>query len=193
MRAIKVADSTDREAWLIARAEGITASDAAKLAKASSIDSIVKAKFHNDFVGNSATEWGLQREEFLLNWAGFAQNTFLYANADEPRFMATPDGIAMSEVDGTIQLCQVKTSSKPLTSIPINYLRQVQWEMLVMDADSVWLVWEQHQDFVPVDLEPIKILIHRDEKIIAELKELGYQLLARLENAKAFREEMNND
>ena len=52
---------------------------------------------------------------------------------------------------------------------------------------------EQHQDFVPVDLEPIKILIHRDEKIIAELKELGYELLARLENAKAFREEMNND
>jgi hypothetical protein len=193
MRAIKVADSLDREAWLTARAEGITASDAAKLAKASSIDSIVKAKFHNDFVGNSATEWGLQREEFLLNWAGFSQNTFLYASADEPRFMATPDGILMSEVDGTIQLCQAKTSSKPLTSIPPNYARQVQWEMMVMDADSVWLVWEQHQDFVPVDLEPIKVLIHRDEKVIAELKELGYELLARLESAKAFREEMNND
>lgn len=192
IRAIPVADSKNRDAWLIARATGITASDAAKLAKASSIDSIVKSKFHNDFTGNPATEWGLQREEFLLNWAGFDQNTFLYAFADEPRFMATPDGIKMSEVDGTIQLCQAKTSAKPLTIIPPNYYRQVQWEMMVMDAQSVWLVWEQHEGFIPVDLEPVKLLIDRDEKTIEELKQLGYELLARLESAKAFEEEIKN-
>ena len=54
-----VAHSDDRDAWLVARNTGVTASNAASLATENSIDSILKSKFYSEFVGNAATDWGL--------------------------------------------------------------------------------------------------------------------------------------
>lgn len=185
-----VAHSDDRDAWLTARNTGITASNAGQLATENSIDSILKSKFYTDFVGNPATEWGIEREPFLLEWAKFNQNKYLFRADDNPRFMATPDGIKMSEGNDEIILCQVKTSSKPLTKIPPNYYRQMQWEMYVMGANKNLLVWEQHENFVPVSLEPVTLWIDRDEETINKLKKLAEALLVRLDEANAFGKEM---
>lgn len=185
-----VAHSDDRNAWLEARNTGITASNAGALATENSIDSILKSKFYTDFVGNPATDWGLEREPILLEWAEFNQNKYLFKSDENPRFMATPDGIKMSEGNDSIVLCQVKTSSKPLTKIPPNYYRQMQWEMFVMGANRNLLVWEQHENFVPVGLEPVTLWVERDEETINKLKKLADALLVRLDEANAFGKEM---
>lgn len=185
-----VAHSDDRDAWLTARNTGITASNAGQLATENSIDSILKSKFYTDFVGNPATDWGIEREPILLEWAKFNQNKYLFKADENPRFMATPDGIKMSEGNDSIVLCQVKTSSKPLTKIPPNYYRQMQWEMFVMGAERNLLVWEQHENFVPVGLEPVTLWVERDEETINKLKKLAEALLVRLDEANAFGKEM---
>ena len=184
-----VAHSDDRDAWLVARNTGVTASNAASLATENSIDSILKSKFYSEFVGNAATDWGLEREPMLLDWAGFNQNKYLFKSDDNERFMATPDGIKI-DADNNIELCQVKTSSKPFTKIPSNYFRQMQWEMFVMGAKRNLLVWEAHENFVPIDPEPISVWIDRDEEMIATLKQLADVLLRRLDEANAFGKEM---
>ena len=186
-----VAHSDDRDAWLQARNTGITASNAGALATENSIDSILKSKFYTDFVGNPATDWGTEREPFLLEWAGFNQNKFLFKSLENERFMATPDGVRETDYKTSpIELCQVKTSSKPLGKVPPNYFRQMQWEMYVMGAERNLLVWEQHKDFVPVDLEPIALWIDRDEETIEKLIRLADALLVRLDEANAFGKEM---
>jgi hypothetical protein len=185
-----VAHSDDRDAWLEARNTGITASNAGSLATENSIDSILKSKFYTDFVGNAATEWGTEREPFLLEWAGFDQNKYLFKSDENPRFMATPDGVRTEGDTTRIELCQVKTSSKPLNKIPANYLRQMQWEMFVMDASRNLLVWEQHENFVPVDLEPVAVWVYRNDETISTLKKLAEALLVRLDEANAFGKEM---
>jgi hypothetical protein len=185
-----VASSEDRDAWLTARNTGVTASNAAKLVSEQSLDSIIKSKFYDGFTGNAATDWGLEREPFLLDWAGFPQNKFLISSEEEPRFMATPDGIRL-DAEGNLELCQVKTTGKPMPKIPSHYYRQIQWEMFVMGAVRCYFVVEVHEDFVPVSLEPQLEIFERDEEAIASLKPLAYALLGRLDDANAFEKEMN--
>lgn len=189
--ARKVADSQDRDAWLEARNNGVTASDASSLAKESSLDTVFKGKFYTDFTGNAATNWGLDREPFMLEWAGFPQNTLLLHSAEEKRFMATPDGFRMSEDGSSLVLAQVKTSSKPLAEkTPIGYYRQIQWEMFVTGATENWLIWEHHENFVPVNIEPEVRIIKRDEDAINQIKTLAYLLLEKLDAGKSFEKEM---
>ena len=183
-----VTSSEDRDAWLAARNRGVTATNAGKLASIESIDSILKSKFFDGFTGNPATVWGLEREPFLLEWAGFEQNKNLYRSIDEERFMATPDGIRYH--NNELVLCQVKTTGKLMKKIPIHYYRQVQWEMYVMDAVRCHYVVEQHENFVPVSLEPTLEIIERNDEVIASLKPLAYALLTRLDEANAFEQEM---
>lgn len=182
------ASSENRDEWLAARNSGVTATNAGKLASIESIDSILKSKFFDGFTGNPATDWGLEREPFLLEWAGFEQNKNLYHAEDELRFMATPDGIRFH--NNEIVLCQVKTTGKSFKKIPAHYYRQVQWEMYVMGAARCHYVVEEHKDFVPVSLEPKLEIIERNDEVIASLKTLAYALLARLDEANAFEKEM---
>jgi hypothetical protein len=184
-----LASSEDRDAWLSARNVGVTASNAAKLVTLNSLDSVLKSKFYDGFTGNAATDWGLEREPFLLEWASFPQNKYLFHSIDNKRFMATPDGIRL-DADGKIELCQVKTTGKPMPKIPAHYYRQIQWEMFVMDAVRCYFVVEVHEGFVPVSLEPQLEIFERDEEAIASLKTLATALLERLDEANAFEKEM---
>jgi len=184
-----VASSENRDAWLTARNTGVTASNAARLVSEQSLDSILKSKFYDGFTGNAATDWGLEREPFLLDWAGFPQNKYLFHSVENKRFMATPDGIRLN-ADGNLELCQVKTTGKPMPKIPAHYYRQIQWEMFVMDAVRCHFVVEVHEDFVPVNLEPQLEIFERNEEVITSLKTLATALLVKLDGAVAFEKEM---
>ena len=59
-----------------------------------------------------------------------------------------------------------------------------------MGAKRNLLVWEAHENFVPIDPEPISVWIDRDEEMIATLKQLADVLLRRLDEANAFGKEM---
>lgn len=168
-----VADSTDRVAWMRARNQGITATDVAKLATPKSVQNAAFDKMNgSNFGGNTFTDHGRAREPVIADWVlknyGIEPSTNLFHARDAPRHLATPDGVGPGTA-GTLELCEIKTTSKTWRSIPRNYLRQVWWQQYVLGADRTLLVWEQHENFVPVNDEPAFTWIERDEDQIAIL------------------------
>ncbi|TFD36464.1 recombinase [Cryobacterium sp. TMT1-19] len=182
-----VADSTDRVTWLRARAQGITATDVAKLATPKSLQTAVYEKLNgSSFNGNSFTDHGRAREPEIAAWVlgryGIEPSTALFHAAHHRRHLATPDGVGTGSGQGAggLELAEIKTTSKAWRSIPRSYLRQVWWQQYVLGAERTLLVWEQHQDFVPVNAEPECRWIDRDEDQIAILVGYANNLIALL-------------
>lgn len=174
-----VADGSNRVEWLRARSRGITASDAAQLATRNSIDRIATAKlFGSGFSGNVYTDYGAEREPEIASWVlreyDIAASQALFHAEGDIRHLATPDGIA--DRGGTLELAEIKTTNKPWRSIPRNYLRQVWWQQYVLGAERTLVVWEQHENFVPVG-DPQAKWIDRDENEIAKLVTLAGHLI----------------
>ncbi|WP_241985489.1 MULTISPECIES: YqaJ viral recombinase family protein [Cryobacterium] len=182
-----VADSTDRVAWLRARAQGITATDVAKLATPKSLPNAVYDKVNgSSFSGNTFTDHGRAREPEIAAWVqeryGIEPSTALFHAADHRRHLATPDGVGTGSGTGAggLELAEIKTTSKAWRSIPRSYLRQVWWQQYVLGAERTLLVWEQHKDFVPMNPEPECKWIERDEEQIAILVGYANDLIALL-------------
>ena len=179
-----VTDGTDRVAWLRARARGITATDVAKLSTPASIQAAAHAKLHGTgFGGNAYTDHGRSREPEIARWVrrqhGIDSSSALFHADGERRHLATPDGVAVRE-GGLIELAEIKTTSKPWRRVPRAYLRQVWWQQYVLGAERTLLVWEEHDNFVPVHPEPRWVWIERDEVEIARLVGLANQLIRTL-------------
>ncbi|MET0977106.1 MAG: YqaJ viral recombinase family protein [Leifsonia sp.] len=179
-----VADSTDRVGWLRARARGITATDVAKLATPRSIHTAAYEKLNGtNFGGNPFTDHGRAREPVIAEWVlrehGIVSSSSLFHAEREARHLATPDGYVVRG-DGSLDLAEIKTTSKPWRSIPRSYLRQVWWQQYVLGAERTLVVWEQHVDFVPVSPEPLCRWVDRDEDQIAILVGLADALIDEL-------------
>lgn len=182
-RARIVADSTDRVAWLRARSRGITATDAARLATERSVHAVIRDKrYGSSFGGNAFTDHGSQREPEIARWVqqahGITPSTALFHASSNRAHLATPDGISV--VGDTIVLAEIKTTSAPWRTIPRSYLRQVWWQQYVLGAERTLLVWEQHDNFVPVGAEPKSRWIDRDENEIHMLVSLADRVLHEL-------------
>lgn len=179
-----VADSSDRVAWLRARSRGVTATDAAKLASAASVRAAANEKLYGTpgrgFGGSRYTDHGREREPVIAAWVrrehGIAPSSLLFHAERDERHLATPDGLKVSTA-GTLELCEIKTTSKPWRGIPRGYLRQVWWQQYVLGAERTLVVWEEHADFVPVDDEPKCRWVDRDDDQIAILVGLANELL----------------
>ena len=179
-----VADSSNRVAWLKARSRGITATDVAALASLRSIRNAAWQKLHGTgFSGNTYTDHGRVREPEIAKWVlrehGIISSSTLYHAEAEKRHLATPDGLIVRP-SGDLELCEIKTTSKPWRSIPRSYLRQVWWQQYVLGAERTLVVWEQHEDFVPVGAEPMCRWVDRDEDQIAILVSLANALIDEL-------------
>jgi hypothetical protein len=176
-----LAQSSDRVAWLRARARGVTATDVARLSGPKGLQSVALEKINgSSFGGNAYTDHGRAREPEIARWVRanhrIEPSAALFHARDEQRHLATPDGVAV--VDGELVLAEIKTSSSPFTSIPRSYLRQVWWQQYVLGAERTLFVWEHHVDFVPVDPEPVCTWIERDDDQIHILVGLANKLLA---------------
>lgn len=168
-----VADSEDRIAWLRARSQGITATDAAKLSTPRSIQSAAWDKLNGtSFGGNSYTEHGRAREPVIAAWVqenyGIAPSSQLFHAAENRIHLATPDGLGIRET-GKVELSEIKTTNKPFKTIPRNYLRQIFWQQYVLGAERTLFVWEPHVDFVPTHDEPLTRWVDRDDAEIGDL------------------------
>ncbi|WP_307581036.1 YqaJ viral recombinase family protein [Paeniglutamicibacter psychrophenolicus] len=168
-----VADSSDRIAWLRARSQGITATDAARLSTPKSIASAAWDKLNGSgFGGNPYTDHGRAREPVIAAWVqenyGIVPSTQLFHAAENHIHLATPDGLGIRE-HGRVELAEIKTTNKPFKTIPRNYLRQVFWQQYVLGAERTLFVWEPHKDFVPVHGEPLTRWVDRDDAEIADL------------------------
>ena len=175
-----VTDGTDRMAWMRARARGITATDVAKLSTPRSLEAAAREKlFGSRFSGNAFTEHGKAREPEIAAWVerehGILPSQALFHAEHDVRHLATPDGLAVRD-GGVIELAEIKTTNKEWRSIPRNYLRQIWWQQYVLGAERTLMVWERHEDFVPV-AEPEFRWVDRDESEIERLVKLASDLI----------------
>jgi len=176
-----VADATDRVSWLRARAQGVTATDVARLTSEKAVQAVASEKILGTrFTGNAYTEHGRAREPEIGRWVarqhpGMRGNSALFHADGQRAHLATPDGIR--DLDGRLELCEIKTTRKPWRAIPRNYLRQVWWQQYVLGAERTLVVWEQHEDFVPVSGVPESRWVDRDENEIHKLVQLAELLL----------------
>ncbi|MCU1425896.1 MAG: recombinase [Microbacteriaceae bacterium] len=175
-----LANSSDRVAWLRARSTGVTATDVARLATESSVAAVAWDKLHGShFGGNAYTDHGNAREPEIAKWVqsihSIAPSSALFHAHDERSHLATPDGVAV--IDGAVVLAEIKTTSSLWRSVPRSYLRQIWWQQYVLGAERTLLVWEQHRDFVPVDVEPRCQWIERDDNEIHMLVGLANKML----------------
>jgi len=175
-----LAQSTDRVAWLRARSRGVTATDVARLSGPKALQAVALEKINGRrFGGNVYTNHGKTREPDIARWVSTNHHidpsaALFHARGDE-RHLATPDGVAV--VDGTLVLAEIKTTMKPIKTIPRSYLRQVWWQQYVLGAERTLFVWEHHVDFVPVSSEPKCTWIERDDNEIHILVGLANKLL----------------
>lgn len=176
-------DGTDRESWLEARSGAVIgASDAAKFAKLTSVNSYVEAKLKpSTFAGNGSTQSGNRWEPMLLAWAGVPGNKALIHHPDEPGFAATPDGIRVFELGsaGWLNLAEIKAKHNKIINGPTPAeFRQVAWQLFVIpEAEYVDWVWgelvEVNGEWELRDDSPKKVTFMRtDPRIIATQNEI---------------------
>ena len=175
-----VAQSGDRVAWVRARSRGVTATDAARLSSERAVKAVVYDKLlGSGFHGNAFTDHGRVREPEIARWMarehGIPSSTALFHAAGEKLHLATPDGVV--ERGGELLLAEIKTTAKAWRSIPRGYLRQVWWQQYVLGAERTLVVWEHHDDFVPVSSEPECRWVDRDDAEIGKLIVLADDLL----------------
>ncbi len=180
-----VADGRDRVTWLRARSRGVTGTDAAQLAGLGSVDRVARDKVHGSgFTGNAFTDHGRRREPELAAWAdrvyGMTASSALFHAPTRRDHLATPDGLR--EQAGRVELCEIKTTSSVWRSIPRSYLRQVWWQQYVLGAERTLVVWERHENFVPVADEPECRWVDRDDQQIAQLITLADHLLLSMQS-----------
>ena len=185
-----VAQASDRVAWVRARSRGVTATDAARFSSEAALKAVLQDKIlGSGFHGNAFTEHGKVREPEIARWVarehGIPWSAALYHAADEPLHLATPDGVV--ERGGAVLLCEIKTTGRSWRSIPRSYLRQVWWQQYVLGAERTLVVWEQHDQFIPVRPEPRSRWVERDESEIHGLVTLANRFLAAMKEPAILR------
>jgi hypothetical protein len=175
-----VARQEDRVAWIRARSRGVTATDVARLSSERALTAVLQDKMlGSGFGGNAYTDHGRAREPEIARWVRarhrIEPSSTLYHAHGEPLHLATPDGVGVT--DGTLVLCEIKTTGHSWRSIPRSYLRQVWWQQYVLGAERTLVVWEQHRDFIPIGGEPQSRWVERDDNQIHILVGLADRLL----------------
>ncbi len=183
-----VAHSSDRVAWLRARAAGITATDVARLASLRAVEAVIADKrYGSRFSGNAYTEHGKEREPVIAAWVaathGIQPSAHLFHASANRAHLATPDGVGQDR-DGRLLLAEIKTTSSGWKRVPRHYLRQVWWQQYVLGAERTLFVWEEHDGFVPIADEPECRWIDRDDDQIRGLVQLADMVLDRLRSSR---------
>jgi len=164
-----------RAAWADQRIGGITATDLRDWGQGSKRRAIITEKVTGeaDFTSNVYWEHGAHREPMIAAWVeanfGISPCSNVYSHHDNPRHLASPDGVSLDPFTGALlvggvdaALCEIKCSLHDLTPGPMdaaryvyridngtafdkaNYYTQIQWQMYVMNAVVTLFVWEQH-------------------------------------------------
>lgn len=179
--------SADHDEWLRIRDTGISATTVSKAATPSGYAEIINERNNpTEFVDNAYMKFGRDNEAWMVaslkDQFGIFENDWLIcADGHENRWMfATPDGLSLDHQT----IAEVKTTGKDwgeLKSIPINYRRQVQWQLHVTGAERCvfgWVLRHQVDEdvFVPAWFEPKTVIMERDQKMIDELIDVAKRL-----------------
>jgi len=177
-------DDATEEEWLDARAEGVTASEARRIASGSrkTWRTVLDDKLNGStFTGNAHTRRGHEREAHILAQAAkidgvvaLAPSRALFGAHANPLHRATPDGIGIHAELGEFT-AEAKSHHENWdgAEIPAAHADQMQWAMYVLDLQWALYVWEvdgvdgiEHR-WVPRDDKRIGQLVHEADAFIA--------------------------
>ena len=174
--------------WLSARREGVTATQVAKAAAGPGGFEQAVQDYRADFVesDNPYMAFGRAWEgplsmQLKTSW-GVMPNDWLIRHTTHPHHMATPDGLSLDHV----AIAEIKTTGKDLNGekIPVQYRRQVQWQLHVTGARQCVFAWmlreERDGAFLPAWFEPRVVVMERDEEMIASLVKVADELWERV-------------
>lgn len=162
--------------WFKARQHGVSATAVANACTAAGFqEEVAKAVWPEDNIiqDNEYMKFGRDWEDWIIDNLpaeyGFKGNQWLFHSPLQKWHLATPDGI---NADGSI-IAEVKTTGKDWNTIPLRYIRQIQWQMYVMGAEQCLVGWLLRVDgpsgFQPGWFEPKIQMVDRDPAMIAEL------------------------
>jgi putative phage-type endonuclease len=182
--------------WYKARQYGVSATTVAKAASGpAGYDAELKnALFpeNNIIPDNEYMRFGRDHEEWIVENLpqeyAIRHNDWLIRGDNDYRWhLATPDGL---NADWSV-IAEVKTTGKDWegSAIPIQYRRQVQWQLHVTGAQRCVFAWllrttSEFGDFTSAWLEPKHIIIERDETMIAELIDVAQRFITDFNNYK---------
>jgi len=170
-----IVSSQTKDLWLEARDRGVTATQVAKASTPAGLKEVLAQIENPQPVDvNAFMLWGVEREPYIAHVVkerfGVLPNDWLIAadGSGNEWMMATPDGLSL---DHTV-IGEYKTSGKPLDVIPLNYLRQIQWQLFVTGAEQCVFAYELRMEgpegFVPgFDVECQ--IVERNEEMISKL------------------------
>jgi hypothetical protein len=192
------------EEWYKAREYGVSATTVAKAAAGpGGYNAELERALHpeaNIIEDNDYMRFGREYEIWIVDNLPYEYrikpNDWLIAAAEQERHLATPDGL---NEDWSI-IAEVKTTGKDWdkglergvipADIPIQYRRQVQWQMYCTGATRCvfgWLLRTESEftgDFVPAWMEPKHIIIERDEDMIRDLIDVAHRFVTDFNNYK---------
>lgn len=191
----KIAKSGTPE-WFAARRKGVSATSVARAAASerafdAEVDQLV---YPVEITDNDYMRFGREWEEWIIDNIpgeyGIVHNDWLVARDDKANHwqLATPDG---GNTDWSV-IAEVKTTGKDWDGkqVPIQYRRQVQWQLYVTGAERCVFAWLLRVDgpngFQPGWFEPKHVIIERDYKMISEL----IRVAERLQMATIYTEEL---
>lgn len=182
--------------WYKARQHGVSATTVAKAASgpAGYDAELQNALFpeDNEVVDNEYMRFGRDHEEWIVENLpqeyGIRHNDWLICGDGDYRWhLATPDGLN----DDWSIIAEVKTTGKDWdgSAIPIQYRRQVQWQLHVTGAQRCVFAWllrttSEFGDFTAAWLEPKHIIMERDEDMIAQLIDVAQRFITDYNNYK---------
>lgn len=186
MDSRKIARSGTDE-WYIARRRGVSATTVAKASTPAGFREALSNALHPvEIPDNDYMRFGRDWEQWIVDNIpasyGIEANDWLLSKDDKQNAwqLATPDGL---NHDWSI-IAEVKTTGKEWASyhqIPIQYRRQVQWQLHVTGAELcvfAYLLRATAPDgtLVPAWYAPELYEIQRDETMIAELIDTAEKL-----------------
>lgn len=169
-----IAKQSDKEAWLAARREGVTATEVAKASTQKGFtEALADRKNPVAVHQNRFMAWGVEQEPVIAKWVkestGVMPNDWLISCESNKHFLATPDGLSLDHSE----ISEIKTTGKDYGKPPLAHMRQMQWQLLVTGAEKCFYSWmlrrELEGEFVWGWFEPRCVVVERDEAMIADL------------------------
>lgn len=176
------------DSWLDARREGVTATQVAKAGAGPGGFEQAALDYDADFVEQDnpymafGRNWEGPISMMLKDRYGIMPTDWLIQSDENPHHRASPDGISLDHT----QISEIKTTGKDWNpeKLPIQYRRQVQWQLHVTGAVSCVFAWMLREErgglFVPAWFEPKVVVLERDQDMIASLIDTADRLWERV-------------
>jgi len=175
------------QGWLLARRGGVTATQVAKAATKAGLEQAVTDYIDDTQIpDNPYMAFGRDFEPVIARTVhtkfDILPNEWLIRNDKSPHHLATPDGLSPDHT----MIAEIKTTGKDWADgvIPIQYRRQVQWQLHVTGAERCLFAWMKRIDvggvFAPAWFEPESLWMERDEGMIDVLQDTAEQLWRRV-------------